>query len=261
MGLGDQIIASGIAKDAWTKGGKKIAFGDGLRVIWDKHSREVFLDNPNIAFPGNESHQKVKWVSFYKGNRGYNKQGPGHWIWNFDWKCKPGQLFLSHSELEIGDRYKDGFIVIEPNVPWWKPSSVNKDWGYSRYQEVADRLKDAGHKVIQFVPPTGGNMLGGVQAVKANSFRDAASILRNAAAYVGAEGGLHHAAAALNVKGVVIFGGWIPPSVTGYDLHKNLVGSNRFCGNFNKCDHCKEAMQTISIDTVYNAVKGVLKNG
>jgi ADP-heptose:LPS heptosyltransferase len=257
MGLGDQIIASGLARNAWAQRGRKVAFGDGQRIIWDKHSKEVFQNNPNVCFPGNERSHKLEWIAFHKGHRGYNTQGPGHWIWNMDWRCKPGELFLSHGENSAGKRHGNGFVVIEPNVVRWKSSAANKDWGADRYQALADRLVAAGHKLVQFVPPPAPGdppvLLANVRQIATKRFRDAVTILKNAAAYVGAEGGLHHAAAAVSVPGVVIFGGFIPPSVTGYAIHANLAGSDRFCGSFASCDHCREAMASIKVERVFDA--------
>jgi hypothetical protein len=253
VGLGDQLIASGLAREAYAKRNRKVAFGSDNRIIWDKHSEEVFRNNPRICFPGHEGNQKLEWVRFHKGHRGYNTQGEGRWIWNMDWRCPPGEIFFTHGEVTAGKRHGDGFVVIEPNVVRWKSSAINKDWGVERYQAVADRLLDAGRKLVQFIPPDGGAFIVGAKQIKTRTFRDAAAILKNAAAYVGAEGGMHHAAATVGVPGVVIFGGFIPPSVTGYDMHTNLAGSDRFCGSFSKCDHCREAMAAISIDTVFGA--------
>ena len=56
------------------------------------------------------------------------------------------------------------------------------------------------------------------------SFRHALAILERARLYVGGEGGLHHGAAAVGVGGVVLFGGFVPPLVTGYAVHANLTG-------------------------------------
>lgn len=253
IGIGDQIIATGLAKGAWAKRGKKVAFGPHGRIIWDKHSELIFRDNPNICYPGNEAHQKVEWVDFYKGNRGYNRKGNGHWIWNMDWRCEPGEVRLSHGELAAGERRGKGFIVIEPGVVRWKSSAQNKDWGFHRYQAVADKLIDAGHQVVQFTHPEAGQILSGVKTMQTHNFRDALAILRNAKLYVGSEGGMHHGAAAMGVAGVVVFGGFIPPSVTGYDMHTNIAGSDMFCGSFTACSHCKEAMANISVETVFSA--------
>jgi hypothetical protein len=257
LGIGDQLIATGLAKDAWTKRGKKIAFGDRGRILWDKHSEEIFRNNPNIAYPGQAKY--IEWVEFYKGQRGYNRKGDGRWIWNMDWRCKPGEVFLTHGEVASGRRVGKGFIVIEPNVVAWKATAVNKDWGFDRYQELANKLIADGHEVVQFSHEGGGPILECVRRVKTSSFRDAIAILKNSALYVGAEGGMHHGAAAVGIKGVVLFGGWIPPSVTGYDMHTNIAGSDRFCGSFSRCDHCRDAMSAISIDTVYQATKERLR--
>jgi len=76
------------------------------------------------------------------------------------------------------------------------------------------------------------------------------AILRRAKLYIGGEGGMHHGAAAVGVQGVVLFGGFIPPEVTGYALHTNLTGGAEACGSFNPCAHCAAAMQAIGVDEV-----------
>ncbi len=35
-------------------------------------------------------------------------------------------------------------------VEVWKSVAPNKDWGFARYQHVANKLKSAGHRVMQF---------------------------------------------------------------------------------------------------------------
>lgn len=258
MGIGDQLIATGMARGAAARG-VKIAFGDGQKLIWDHNSEQIFRGNPNIAFPGQERGSNVEWVRYFKGERQYNKQGSGHWIWNSAFKVAPGEIYLTEGEKFAGERHGAGFVVIEPNVPTWKASVANKDWGRQRYEAVATRLIEDGHKVIQFTFHKGGPVIRGVRAVPTHSFRDAMAIMQHAAVYLGPEGGLHHAAAAVGIPGVVLFGGFIPPSVTGYETHTNLVGSDRFCGTFMRCRHCADAMATISIDKVYRAVKERLR--
>lgn len=257
MGLGDQLIATGLAKGA-AKRGKKVAFGNGIQLIWDHNSEKIFRNNPNIAFPGQEFGRNIEWVAYYKGFRGYNKQGPGHWVWNMNWKCKPGEIYLNDEELKRGERIGKNFIVLEPNIENWKPSAANKDWGRSNYQSVVMSLLNDGYQIIQFQYPKSGPILRGVKHVPTHNFRDAISIMRHARLYLGAEGGLHHGAAAVGIPAVVLFGGFIPPSVTGYDTHTNLAGSKTFCGSFTRCQHCLDAMASISQDRVYKAVKEYL---
>lgn len=258
MGLGDQLIATGLAKGS-VKRGKKIAFGNGLKLMWDQNSERIFRGNPNIAFPGQERGYDVEWISYYKGWRGYNKQGSGHWEWNMKWKCSPGEIYLSDEEKKLGDRCGSGFVVMEPNVESWKLSSPNKDWGRANYEAVAVSLARDGHRIVQFEYAKSGPVVRGAKTVRTRDFRDALAIMRNASLYVGAEGGLHHGAAAVGIPAVVLFGGFIPPSVTGYDSHTNLAGSDKFCGSFSRCQHCLDAMARITQDSVYRAAKNYLE--
>jgi ADP-heptose:LPS heptosyltransferase len=257
LGVGDQIMATGIARGA-SERGKRVAFGDGRRIIWDQHSRMIFASNPDIAYPGSETARDVEWVPFYRGHRLYNSQRDGRWIWNYDFHARPGRLVFAKTERLAGTRLGQGFVLIEPNVVRVKSSAVNKDWGRPRYQAVADALRLSGHRVVQF-RYAAGPPLAGVETIVTTSFRDAAALLANAALYIGPEGGSHHAAAALGTPGVVIFGGFIPPQVTGYDLHTNLTGGAEACGSLHPCDHCRAALDAISVDDVIAAAAGHLK--
>ncbi len=257
VGYGDNLMASGMARGAAARG-KRVALGDGNKILWDQHSQHVFLGNHNLAAPGEERRPDLEWVHHYKGHRLYNKQASGRWVWNYDFYATPGEIFLTQQEKENGRRAGRGFVVIEPNVPRWKIAACNKDWGVHRYQEVVSSLAPHKPRLVQFVygkEP----ILAGVSQVKTTSFRDAYAVLANAWAYVGPEGGLHHAAAAVGIPAVVLFGGFVPPAVTGYDTHVNLTGGADACGRLEKCEHCRAAMAAISIDEVANAVRFVLK--
>ncbi len=159
-------------------------------------------------------------------------------------------MFLDDAERKNSKRYGSGFVLIEPQSAPWKSVAANKDWGRVRYQEVANRLKKAGFIVGQFISDKGSPPLQGVTPIRTASFRDAVAILANAAIYIGSEGGLHHAAAAVGIPAVVLFGGFIPPSVTGYATHANLTGGAAACGSLKPCVHCRKAMEAISVDEV-----------
>lgn len=251
-------MATGMARGAQARG-KRVAFGDGRRILWDSQSKEVFAHNPNIAPPGSEAAADLEWVAFYKGHRIYNRQSGDRWLWNPDFRPAPGELFFTSLEMDTGKRRGKGFVLIEPSVPVWKPSAPNKDWGWANYQTAARILGARGYRLVQFVHARGGRSLVGVDAVRTWSFRDALSMLRRAALYVGPEGGLHHAAAALGVPGVVLFGGFIPPSVTGYAIHTNLTGGAEACGSLRRCDHCQAAMAAISVQDVVAAAVSQLE--
>jgi ADP-heptose:LPS heptosyltransferase len=257
VGLGDQLMATGMAKGARERG-KRIAFGDGRRIIWDHNSATIFQGNPNVAAPGTEGSSDLQWIRYYKGHRIYNFQANDRWIWNPEFKAIPGELFFDHQEKRNASRFGSGFILIEPNIESWKSVAPNKDWGRAKYQDLADRLIDDGYRVAQFIYPKSTNPLEGVERLRTLSFRDAVAVLGKASLYIGPEGGLHHGAAAMQRDAVVLFGGFIPPQVTGYDWHANLTGGAKACGSLSACRHCQEAMAAISVDEVYEAAKARL---
>lgn len=254
IGYGDDIMASGFARGAHARG-KRVAFGDGRRIIWGQWSEEVFRYNPNVASPGSEGDRDIEWNDFYKGHRSYNAHSPERWIWNMDFRPPFGQLFFDDNESAFADSVPDDFILIEPNVPNNKSVAPNKQWSVDRFQQVADRLMMNGENVIQLIYPTAKYMLRGVQLASAGNFRNALAVLSQAKLYIGPEGGLHHGAAALLVPAVVIFGGFIPPQVTGYPTHANLTGGAEACGSLLKCDHCRKALDAITVRQVLEAAE------
>lgn len=212
-----------------------------------------------MAQPGSERAADLEWVPFYKGSRIYNKAAAGRWIWNYEFRATPGEMFFSHQEQAEGRRYGSGFVLIEPVVPMWKSSSGNKDWGLANYQSVTNRLVERGYTVMQLRYPKGGPAMNGTKMVMSRSFRDALSIMQNAALYIGPEGGLHHGAAAVSIPAVVLFGGFIPPAVTGYPTHTNLTGGAKACGNLRPCAHCRDALAAISVDQVVEAAENRMR--
>lgn len=257
MGLGDNLMATGMARGAKARG-KRIAFGDGRKIIWDHHSEQIFRGNPNIAPPGSEGASDLEWIRFHRGNRLYNRQGNGRWIWNKGFKARPGEVFFTGEELAWANRFGHDFVVIEPNVPQFKTVAPNKQWPVERYRELAMRLASDGLRVAQFVHGPGA-VLAGSQQIKTPTFRHALAVLARAALYIGPEGGLHHGAAAVGVPAVVLFGGFISPKVTGYDTHTNIFTGGEACGMLSPCDHCREAMNAISVQRVYDAARQYLK--
>jgi ADP-heptose:LPS heptosyltransferase len=224
---------------------------------------EIFVGNPNLAPPGFENASNLEWVPFYKGSRLYNKHDRQHhcWIWNYDFRVTPGEVFFTTLERRTGERAGRGFVVVEPNVEARKVGPSNKHWGNRNWQIVAERLRSKGYDVIQFTHPGCGPIIPGTRRVRTRGFRDALSILANAALYLGPEGGLHHGAAALGVPAVVMFGAWIPPAVTGYSHHRNITRGNHYCGSLRPCMECQDALRNISVNEVYEVATEELRRG
>ena len=240
-------MATGFARGAFARG-KRIAFGDGKRLIWGPWCKEAFKNNPNIA--DRADLPNIEWVHYYKGHRGYNAGDyyRRRWIWNYDFVAPRGEIYFSlkeHAWLNPAP----GTVLLEPNVPWHKSVAVNKDWGALRWQLLAAKLKSAGWRVRQ--TSYGKVRLESAEAVPCTSFRHAAAILAGCDLAIVPEGGLHHAAAAMHKRAIVIFGGFIPPEVTGYRGHINLTGGAEACGKWDRCEHCRKALDNIEVEQVY----------
>lgn len=231
MGFGDALIASGIARKARQKHpDKPICIGTGSEIEWN----EVFDGNPNISrevVPG------AVWVHSYKSFRpyvDYAKTTAEKFAWQKDFKATPGELYLRDDERRWE---QSGFVYIEPNIKGW--CGPNKDWGFDRWQEVVDLLPE-----VRFLQGPG-RKLNNVEQVETESFRDACALLDRADLFVGTDGGLHHAAAALGKRAVVIWGGFTHPRNLGYDTHINLHSGAEPCGSLRACKHCDKAMAQI----------------
>lgn len=261
MGIGDQLIATGMARGAKARG-KRIAFGTANRSIrWDVNSEQIFRGNPNIARPGHEYAGDLEWIEYFKGCRIYNRHdlAGNRWIWNENFRCIPGEVFLDDTELDHGRRAGRDFILIEPNTPAHKTARHNKQWPIERFQEVALSFRDRGLRVLQPIYPGALHQLDHAEHIATRSFRDMLAIMKNAKLYIGPEGGLHHGAAAVGIPAVVLFGGFIPPAVTGYQTHTNLTGGEtKACGALSPCPHCRTALAAISPRDVIRAAEGYL---
>lgn len=126
------------------------------------------------------------------------------------------------------------FVVIEPNV--CAKANRNKRWPWSRWQALVRMMP-----TVRFaqVGPAGTRTLDGAAHVETPTYVEACGVLAHTDAYVGWEGGLHHAAAALGVPAVVLFPGFSSVEATGYEDHRNVAGPGPACGRWAPCDHCE----------------------
>lgn len=145
--------------------------------------------------------------------------------------------------------YQD-FILIEPNTKL-ATLSKNKQWGVERWQAVVNALPQ--FRFVQF--KQGKYRLEGVEAVASDSPRKAFALLRRATLLLGPDGALHHAAAALNIPAVVVWGGLASPRNLGYDQHVNLHGGSKPCGSKLPCLHCRQELDRITPQMVIDAVR------
>jgi hypothetical protein len=184
---------------------------------------------------------------------------PQKWTWR-PYKPIPADLVFTSAERAFAEPFR-GTVMLEPNVK--SIGHRNKAWSPIFWQQLDSTLHALGGAAkiptVQCGAP-GSRPLIHAKFVGTATFRQACAVLSVCRAFVGTEGGLMHAAAALGVPGVIIYGGFIGPDVTGYSLHRNLfTGSGLGCGMRSDCGHCRESMLKITPTMVLDNLKEILK--
>jgi ADP-heptose:LPS heptosyltransferase len=289
MGYGDRLMAIGDAWDLYQRDpqGRKVAIGDGALLATDAIELgwrlDFFLANQQEADAGD-----VQWVHSYPSHRPYidypemrrqlELQGQfiekhrklvsrlGRYIWRDDYRAKPAPVQLMPGEMDAVQAWIDQrpaevrhepFALIEPYIKSVAPPS--KQYPVESFAEVARRLSQV-MPVYQISSPDRPT-LPGLESVRPSSFREALAFIKAADIYIGPEGGLHHGAAAMETKAVVVFGGYVSPQVTGYpELHVNLTGgAERSCGTrYGLCPHCAEAFSNITPEHVVDEARRLI---
>jgi len=217
--------------------------GDG-RSQWPE---EIFANNPRLTrreVPGSQRLVSGGGVRPYIVGKTAER-----WYWK-TWPITPGELYFTPAEKTWAEQYR-GRILIEPTT---KVPRSNKAWLPERWQSVADKMD------VHFtqVGPRGTLPLRGVRWIH-TTFREAVAILSVSRAFVGTEGAMHHAAAALGIPAVVLWSEYISPDYTGYATQRNIRHAGSACGARLPCDGCKESMLAISVDEVVGALTDVLR--
>ena len=244
MGVGDWIMASVDAREAFKANCKKCVFRreETNETFW----HEIFEGNPHIE-KNPKTGMTLNVLPNYPGRRPYFiGQRFGVVKWNDEFKAVPGDIYLTPEELAT-ITLKGPYIVVEPNVKKEYGYSVNKDWGFDRWQTLIDR-----NKTLPWIQPIypGARKLQGIRKFETATFRIACALLKRSMFFVGTDGGLHHASAALGVPAIVIWGGFTSPKHLGYDSHINIHDGGEPCGNAKFCGHCRRTMKAITVERV-----------
>lgn len=286
MGYGDHLMAIGAAsrQHAQDPLRRAVAIGDGRRV--DPQHPELRLGLDFLATQAMvDAGAPVSWVISHHGYRPYHDYaamqalwsarhpwrrrllGPprpqklvqrlGHYIFDPRHRAVPAPLVLTAAEQAIARHWsREPFVVIEPHTK--DKASPSKRWPFERYVQVARALR--GRIPVYQVGAPDTPPLDDLPRLPSGSFREVLAYLKAARLYIGPEGGLHHASAAMGTRAVVIYGGYVPPSVTGYDFHVNLTGGATACGShLRECPHCVAAMQRIEVGEVLAVAQSLLE--
>lgn len=181
------------------------------------------------------------------------------WTWK-PYGPAPAQIVFTPAELAFAEPYR-GMVMVEPNVKVIE--HTNKAWRWDRWFDLVEHLAKAGSLPVQCVdgrthldprtvcPPYG-------MHVVTPTFRHACAVLSVCRAFVGTEGGLMHAAAAVGTPAVILWSEFISPDITGYTTHRNIRHAGPACGMRTNCPGCRASMEAISVDEVVRNLKEIL---
>jgi hypothetical protein len=268
LGYGDEIMVAGEARRLWRPSDPRPV------AVLDRHGRPrwhpLWDGNPRIARPGavarglavrtmtngpgcrpyvDYARMRAEFGALFPARPFTTKVCDPRLPWRYTaWRASPGEL------PSVPRRAPGRYVVIEPHVK--AGASPNKDWGWACWQALVRRRRDLDWLQLG---AGGARVLEGVRHIETAGFRAACGLLAGARAAVLPEGGLHHAAAALKVPAVVIFGAMTSPANTGYPGHVNLFEpAGGPCGQRVPCDHCARAMAAIDPAAVADHLERIL---
>jgi hypothetical protein len=178
------------------------------------------------------------------------------WTFNRSFRCRdyPARIYLTEAEIRRGEQARDTYgpyVLIEPHTK-------HKNFRWSRWAELVAACPDLTfvqhmHKESEPVP--------GAHYEDA-TFREACGLALQSEVYVRSESGMCHAAGAMGVWQVTIFGGCMDPVVMGgYPKQAILadVSPGSPCGCWRPCAHCARIMASISVAHVASVLRASLQ--
>lgn len=248
MGVGDWIMATGEVRKLYEINPVPVLIlGADNRPQWS----EVFDFNHKIC--RGRTRDRVQVLINGPGVRPYIAgRSDKQWYWKI-YGPPRGELMFTKGELDWGKRYGNGVVIVEPNTKA-KIGHTNKAWLFLRWQELVNRKR---YRFAQ-CGPIGTKWLENVDRIVTPTFRHVAAILAHSRGLVSGEGGLMHAAAALDKPAVILWSEFIDPTITGYVEHRNIRHANRTCGMRVQCPTCLASMEAISVDEVDENMRSVM---
>jgi hypothetical protein len=178
------------------------------------------------------------------------------------------ELYLTDAEyaaadaLIVSERISCDFVIVEPDT--------NRDyfgelraWPRDRWVAFVRKMR-AAHPALAFVQIgiPGGEPLPDIVDLRGKTdFRTACVLLKRSRLFVGTEGGLTHAANAVNAKALVLWGGLTMPEFAGYPSRQRTICKRVACapcGQLGWCHNGHICMQQISVEEVVVAANELL---
>jgi ADP-heptose:LPS heptosyltransferase len=162
------------------------------------------------------------------------------------------------AELMRGLGIAGAFVTFEPSTnPEWFGQLRN--WPPERWVELVAALRQQRPHIplVQLGMADAPLVPGAVDLRGQTTFREAAAVIRRGSLFVGTEGGLMHAARAVDAPAVILWGGLTLPEFAGYpDRHRIICHRVACapCGQKGWCDNDHICMRSITVAETIAAV-------
>jgi hypothetical protein len=255
-GLGDDILCGVVAHELRKR---------GTRRVWHlTRYSDLYVGDPDlIALPPDRRLQRFGSIF---GKRclelTYSHPPPMHLIATIcaaagirgDIELHP-KIFLSKEEQLAGKVVPRRQIAIQASSLGARWPMRNKQWPIERFQIVANALK-GDFDLVQLGAASDPRIFDALDH-RGNTARQAAAVLSASHVFVGLEGGFMHMARAVECRSVIIYGGRVLPSQTGYSANANLQwhGPCVPCWQYDACDFDRICLREISPESVVTAVR------
>lgn len=261
MGVGDELVAAGQAQRLFDADpSKRVAICD---VVGMPRWHPIWAGNPAIATPAHvangEPVHRLTSGPHCRPYIVYPFTTDTGWTFNRAFKCREhvARIYLTSAELRRGEAARERYgpyVLIEPFT-----KHENFRWPLARWAALVAACPDV--TFVQHTHPDTFLVVPGAKAEPA-SFREACGLAASADVYVRSESGLCHAAAALGVRQVTLFGGCMDPDVMGGYPEQIVLadtGAGSPCGSWRACGHCTAAMERITVEDVVAALRRHLR--
>lgn len=223
----------------------------------------LWQDNPAIYVPEQPLQPfKPPYILTGKGHLPYLEYPYSEqtgWRFSKTWKASDhrARLYLTSDEFGYGTNLLKAlgeYVLVEPSGRDRK--NRNRCWPFPKWQSLVTLLNEMLPWPLVQLDHQAADRLAGVGLVENHDFRQACGVLSGARLFIGPEGGLAHAAAALGIPAVVLWGGCVDAIALGYPEHINLVYQHPKtpCGSLAPCAHCDEGWTALTPDHVLEAV-------
>lgn len=248
MGVGDALIAAGRARKLYQETKQPVLIVGRHNV---RYWSDLWNDVPYII--RRPAGRRYRTLIDGSGVRAYiAAKTPERWTWR-PFTPTPAEIVFTPAERAFAEPYR-GMVMIEPNVK--ANIHRNKAWYWDRWQGVVFSLAE---RFVQCVPNGASPSLQSTKVATTPTFRQACAVLSVCRAFVGTEGGLMHAAAAVGTPAVILWSEFISPDITGYAQHRNLRHAGPACGMRTDCPGCRASMEAITVEEVVHNLQEILK--